>query len=175
MPRHVAFLRAINVGGHTVTMERLRAVFEAQGFANVETFIASGNVVFDTRAAAGPKLEARIGAALRQALGYEVATFLRSPAEVAAIAAHEPFERPGAALNVAFVHQLPDAAAKRRVLALRTELDDFIVRGREIWWRCAVRQSESKRSNAAIEKALGAPSTVRGVNTVRKLAAKLGA
>jgi uncharacterized protein (DUF1697 family) len=42
----IAFLRAINVGGHTVTMETLRAQFLALGFADVETFIASGNVIY---------------------------------------------------------------------------------------------------------------------------------
>ena len=50
MPRYVAFLRAINVGGHVVKMERLRALFEDLGFAKVETLIASGNVIFETRA-----------------------------------------------------------------------------------------------------------------------------
>ncbi len=46
MPTYVAFLRAINVGGHNVKMEVLRALFEAQGYADVATFIASGNVIF---------------------------------------------------------------------------------------------------------------------------------
>ena len=44
MPKHFAFLRAINVGGHTVKMDHLRDIFESLGFSNVETFIASGNV-----------------------------------------------------------------------------------------------------------------------------------
>ena len=46
MPRLIAFLRAINVGGHTVTMMKLRKEFEALGLQDVETFIASGNVIF---------------------------------------------------------------------------------------------------------------------------------
>jgi uncharacterized protein (DUF1697 family) len=46
MPKYVAFLRAINVGGHTVKMDHLRRLFEALGFTNVETFIASSDVVF---------------------------------------------------------------------------------------------------------------------------------
>ena len=49
MPKYVALLRAINVGGHTVKMDHLRSLFEAIGFSNVETFIASGNVIFDSR------------------------------------------------------------------------------------------------------------------------------
>jgi uncharacterized protein (DUF1697 family) len=78
MTVHIAFLRAINIGGRTVKMDHLRSLFESLGYGEVETFIASGNVIFqspdeDTRA-----LEQQIEAHLRQALGYEVATFLSS-------------------------------------------------------------------------------------------------
>ncbi|MBA3354552.1 MAG: DUF1697 domain-containing protein [Pyrinomonadaceae bacterium] len=48
MPKYVAFLRAINVGGHIVKMDHLRQLFEALGFSNVDTFITSGNVIFDS-------------------------------------------------------------------------------------------------------------------------------
>jgi uncharacterized protein (DUF1697 family) len=57
MSRYIAFLRAINVGGHTVKMDILRQQFEALGFSNVETFIASGNVIFETMAKNGRTLE----------------------------------------------------------------------------------------------------------------------
>ncbi|HLA07538.1 MAG TPA: DUF1697 domain-containing protein [Anaerolineales bacterium] len=49
MNKYVAFLRAINVGGHPITMDRLCEFFEELGFSNVETFIASGNVIFETK------------------------------------------------------------------------------------------------------------------------------
>ncbi|NTU66209.1 MAG: DUF1697 domain-containing protein, partial [Chloroflexi bacterium] len=60
MLRYVAFLRAINVGGHTVKMDALRRHFAALGFAGVEKFIASGNVVFDTTARNTHALEKKI-------------------------------------------------------------------------------------------------------------------
>ncbi|HXW01123.1 MAG TPA: DUF1697 domain-containing protein, partial [Anaerolineae bacterium] len=47
LPKYIAFLRAINVGGHTVKMDYLRRLFEEMGFSKVETFIASGNVIFE--------------------------------------------------------------------------------------------------------------------------------
>lgn len=107
MPKTIAFLRAINVGGHNVKMEQLRALFEQLGFDAVETFIASGNVVFETDAAPDAALEADIEAHLRAALGYEVATFLRTDAEVAAVAAYEPLPAVAmaevAAFNVGFL------------------------------------------------------------------------
>jgi len=48
MPRYVALLRGINLGGHTVKMDRLKKLFEELGLKNVETFIASGNVIFES-------------------------------------------------------------------------------------------------------------------------------
>jgi len=84
MPRYIAFLRAINVSTHIVSMERLRGLFASLKLREVETFISSGNVIFRSPSRPGP-LEKKIEACLRQTLGYEVATFLRTDAEVAEI------------------------------------------------------------------------------------------
>ena len=94
MFRFVAFLRAINVGGgRTVKMQYLCQVFESLGFSNVATFIASGNVVFETTTKETKALERRIEKALKTALGYEVRTFVRGEAELAKIAGYRPFPR----------------------------------------------------------------------------------
>ena len=91
MPRFVAFLRAINVGGHVVKMDQLRQLFEALGFAKVETFIASGNVIFEAKSKDTNALQRRIEKHLHQALGYEVVTFLRTLEELDKVANHRPF------------------------------------------------------------------------------------
>jgi uncharacterized protein (DUF1697 family) len=94
MPRYIAFLRAINVGGHnTVKMDFLRHLFESLGFSNVETFIASGNIVFETKSKNAQALEREIEKGLREALGYAVATFIRTGTELAAIANYKPFSQ----------------------------------------------------------------------------------
>jgi uncharacterized protein (DUF1697 family) len=180
VPRYVAFLRAINVGGRTVRMDELRRLFEAMELARVETFIASGNVLFDAPSAKPAALERRIEEGLERALGYKVATFLRSPAELAATAAHQPFGSPdplaaGHALSIAFLKSAPSPETRQAILALATEIDDFDVREREIYWRCRTRVSDSTVSGARMERTLGAPTTVRNVTTVRKLALKLPA
>jgi uncharacterized protein (DUF1697 family) len=176
MSKYIAFLRAINVGGHTVKMDALRQLFESLGFSNVETFIASGNVIFETKAGKAKMLENKIEACLHEALGYEVSTFIRTNAEVAEIAKYEPFPQSqldaATALNVGFLADPLDDAAKRKLMSLKTDIDDFHVHGREIYWLCKKKQSESKISNAVIEKALGVKSTLRGANTVKKLAEK---
>jgi uncharacterized protein (DUF1697 family) len=55
-------------------------------------------------------------------------------------------------------------------MSMQTEIDDFHVHGREIYWLCKKKQSDSKISNALIEKKLGVKSTLRGVSTVNKIA-----
>jgi uncharacterized protein (DUF1697 family) len=177
MPKYFAFLRAINVGGHNaVKMDFLRRLFESLGFSNVETFIASGNVVFESASKNAQALEREIEKSLREALGYEVATFIRTDAELAAVARYKPFnqsELDGAvALNIAFLADGLDDKSSQRLMTLRTEIDDFHVHGREIYWLCREKQSSSKISNAVLEKAIGHKSTLRGANTVKKMAAK---
>ncbi len=175
MSRYVALLRAINVGGHVVKMTVLRECFESLGFREVETVIASGNVLFTAASADAAALERRIERHLAKELGYEVATFLRSPAELAAIVAHRPFPdvaavAAGHSLSVAFLKSAPAAPARSALLELRTPTDDFHVHRREAFWLCRGRTSDSKVSGARLEKAAGGPATVRNITTVRKLA-----
>jgi uncharacterized protein (DUF1697 family) len=172
--QYVAFLRAINVGSHLVKMTALKTIFESAGLADVSTFIASGNVIFSSAKAAA-KLEPHIEAALQKALGYPVATMLRSVADVAAVAAHEAFPprvTGDASLYVGFIQAQPSAAAAKNALALQTAIDELRIHGREIYWLARKNISESTISMAKVEKALQAPVTFRNVNTVRRLAAK---
>jgi uncharacterized protein (DUF1697 family) len=178
MPRFIACLRAINVGGHTVKMDALRQHFESLGFSDVETFIASGNVIFESPSKNTKSLETSIEDKLRDALGYEVAVFLRTDAELAEISDYVPFRPPdlaaAAALNLAFLKESLADASVKKLLSLQTDIDDFRVHGREVYWLCRKKQSESTFSNAVLEKALGIKSTLRGVNTIQKMAAKYG-
>ncbi len=175
MPRYIAFLRAINVSTHVVSMERLRALFVSLGLQDAETFINSGGVIF--RSSSRPVvLEKKIEDCLGKALGYEVATFLRTDAEVGEIAQQKPFlaaaMKAAGAYCVGFLAELLSASAQKTLLALRSDIDDLQARGREIYWLCRKKQSESDFSNAALEKALRVRSTLRGMNTVQRLAAK---
>ena len=176
MPKLVAFLRAINVGGHTVTMDELRGIFVTMGLAGVETFIASGNVVFESRAKGGAALEKNIEAALHKALGYEVKTFLRTGSEVAAVAAFQPFTSKqwdaGRTKVVGFLADPLSKDAQAALMKLRSATDDFHVNGREIYWLSTLGQSESKISNVLLERTLKVSTTFRGINTIHRLAAK---
>lgn len=181
-PRWIALLRAINVGGHTVKMEHLRRLFESLLFTNVETFIASGNVIF--RAPSEPDgnvrtLEEKIERHLQESLGYGVATFIRTPAELTEIANYQPFPAKELAeedvsLYISFLQAPPSEQAQGKLMAFRTPADDFHIQGREVYWLARKKISESAFSGALLEKTLGMQATMRNSTTVKKLAAKYG-
>jgi uncharacterized protein (DUF1697 family) len=173
--RYVAFLRAINVGKRQVKMDALRKLFQAMGFGEVETFIASGNVIFTAPAQDTRALERRIEGELKKGLGFEVETFLRTPAELDAVTKYRPFgdDADGHTMYVNFVYEPLAPEAAERLEALRTEVDEFHVHGREFYWLARKKISESLVTGPMIAKAIGkVPSTNRNVTTVQKLAAK---
>ncbi len=176
MSRYIAFLRAINVGGsRTLKMDTLRQLFESIGLAKVETFIASGNVVFETTSRSPQALESKIENTLRAALGYEVATFIRTDAQVAAIAHYQPFrksESDAGNVHVIFLAEPLDARCRQEVVGLSTDGDEFHVHEREIYW---LRRKNSSGYNFAmprLEKIIDQPFTIRGTSTLKKLAEK---
>jgi uncharacterized protein (DUF1697 family) len=175
--RYIAFLRAINVGGRVVKMDRLREIFESLGFADVATFIASGNVAFTSRDTNTRSLERDIEKVLLAALGYEVETFVRTPAELAAAIDHDPFEEPAEdhTLLLGFLSTPPSPAVGLTVAAMGTAVDDLRIHGRELYWRCHTRISETLIKPKQLDRILGMPMTTRNVTTVRKLVAKYGA
>ncbi|HJD83247.1 DUF1697 domain-containing protein [Kitasatospora aureofaciens] len=106
---YIAFLRAINVGGRTVKMERLRALFAELGLGNVRSYIQSGNVFFSTDEPDRAALTARIEEHLERSLGYPVPVLLRTVDEVAELLAAEPFRgvevTPDVRLVIAFLSE----------------------------------------------------------------------
>lgn len=173
--KYIAFLRAINVGGHSVKMDVLRAQIETLGFNNVETFIASGNVILESRARA-PAIAKKIEEHLYSALGYEVATFIRTAAEVGAIASYKTFGdvtmRDAGPLWVGFLEKPLAPDAVKLLMGMKTGIDDFHAHGSEIYWLRRNNTDESTFTNGRFERALRTRVTFRGINTVTKLAAK---
>lgn len=177
MGRFVAFLRGMNLGGRRITNDELRTHFEAFGCEEVATFRASGNVIFAAAGEAEAALAARVEAELGERLGYEVPVFLRSAAEVAAIAATEPFAAGEIAaskgkLQVQMLAAEPKAAARKRALAEATDEDRLAIEGRELYWLPSGGISESELDLKAIAAAIG-PGTVRTMGTVEQIAARI--
>jgi uncharacterized protein (DUF1697 family) len=175
MATRIAFLRGINLGGHNVKMERLRDLVARVGVTDVETFIASGNVIFDAGGRTPRALESAIEAELAASLGYDVATFVRTPAQLRRLVAVDVFEKASGTLHAVFLKKKPSAAAAKELHALETARDKLHVAGTEILWSTAGGFSEADIKIDAITKVLGRePVTVRNITTVRKLAEKYG-
>ena len=172
LQRYVAFLRAINVGGRFVKMEVLRAEFEALRFRDVATFIASGNVLFSAPSGDASALEQRIERRLEKSLGYEVATFLRTPGELGALVQDEPYPERAESdtLWIGFVRSPVSAGVRTALRALGSDVEEVDARGREVFWLRRGVEMAALRTGAKIDRALAAPVTFRNVTTVRKLA-----
>ena len=164
MHHYIAFLRGINLGNRRLTMDELRARFEELKFANVATFIASGNVIFASKEADTAKLTKKIEAHLQKTLGYPVDTFLRTRAEVATVAAYRPFakadlENPAHTLYVGFFVAPITTAQAKGFVACRTDIDELHVNGREYYWLCRIKSNESKVWTSPTMRALKLPSS----------------
>ena len=173
MPKYVAFLRAINVGGHTVKMDQLRALFVELGFSHVETFIASGNVIFETTAKGPAVLEKKIKEHLKNSLGYEVDTFLRTIPEVAELHKRSPFkaDKQEKDVYIGFLHETPNPVATSALMALRNKLNDFVILDREVYW-LRLNRDDSIFLKNSLEKILKMSATVRNITTIQKISKK---
>jgi len=175
MGQQVAFLRGINVGGRRVTNDQLVGVAEASGFADVRAFLASGNLIVDASSAPAES-EARLSTALEDALGYEVDVFVRSAAEVAAVASVMPFHEPEDGVvgkpQVTFLHDHPTPRQWLAVAELGTA-DDLVELGDRCWFWLPVHGiSGSALDLKAVERAVGV-GTTRTLNTVSRIMQKL--
>jgi uncharacterized protein (DUF1697 family) len=174
---YAAFLRGINLGSNRrIGSAELRSMFEDMGFRGVNTFRTSGNVIFEADGGGAAELGAEIEGALADALGFEVAIFLRTADEIRAIAEHEPFERrlveaSNGKLQVTMVAKKPTARVREAVLAQSTDADRLAFHGRELYWLPSGPMRDSALDLRAIDKLLGS-STMRTKGTIEHLAAK---
>jgi uncharacterized protein (DUF1697 family) len=176
MSRFAAFLRGMNVGGHRLSNEELRAHFTAMGFADVATFRASGNVVFAAEDHAPEQVRERIEQGLAAALGYTVPTFIRTGAEVRTIAAHEPFPRErvqasAGKLQVSLLTVSPTSKAREQALSLAGEEDGLAFGERELYWLPSGGTLDSALDMKTIERLLGV-MTMRTKGTIEQIASK---
>jgi uncharacterized protein (DUF1697 family) len=164
----VALLRAVNVGGTgKLPMSELKAMCEAAGFAEVRTFIASGNVVFKS-AKSEPAIKAVLEASLKQYAGKPVGVLVRSAAELAAVLKANPFPKAASNRTVAiFLDRPPGAKALEGITGQAGE--DVRLGKREIYVHYGDGIGKSKlKIKAAVD------GTARNMNTIAKLTALLG-
>lgn len=174
MPRYVALLRGINVGGNTmIKMEELRKMFEALGFENVVSYINSGNIAFDVRKTAESNLVNRIESAIEKAAGKRVLVMLREQKDIERILANNPFD--GEYANHKEMHVLflkSELSEENKVWLSETAPSEerFLAAGREIYCHLPMGVANSYLGRGQFEKKLKLNVTARNWRTVQKLA-----
>ena len=174
---YVAFLRGINVGGHKlIKMADLVRLFESFGFHNISTYIASGNVLFETAEMDADAVTKRIEEGLNKALGYEVKVILRTISQIEDLVSLDPFggvePAENARLYVTFLADEPSSTLKLPYESSNGELQILRKRDRDLCWLLFLSPTARTVDGMAfVEKEFGKASTTRNWNTVQKITA----
>ena len=174
--RYVAFLRGINVGGHKlIKMEALAKVFVSAGFQNVRTFVASGNVVFDSSEEDAGAVARKIERRLRKAFEHQIAVVVRALEELQSMVKRNPFKRIEDQKDVMLcaVFFAADPPKLRLPITSITEnLEVFAVRDGAAFVICRRKQNGwFGFPNNFVEKQFGVTATTRQWRTIEKIVA----
>jgi uncharacterized protein (DUF1697 family) len=163
VPRYVALLRAVNVGGTgKLPMAKLQAICGEAGFTRVETYIASGNVVFDSKAVPS-RVKAELEARLLANAGKRIGVIVRTAAEMAAVLKANPFPNGEPRHTYAlFLDRAPPRDALQHAVGRNDE--EIVLGGREIFVRYPCGMGRSRLKIPAAQT-----GTARNMNTVAKL------
>jgi uncharacterized protein (DUF1697 family) len=174
MACYVALLRGINVGGHRrISMTALRELAESLGHESVETYVQSGNVLFESGARGEERLEQGFERAIADQLGHEVRVMVRSRSHLERIVEQNPFADRNPEpkqLHVVFLSDKPPASRLKALEDGEYAPDEVAARGRDIYCYLPNGSGRANLTNAILEKALGVPGTMRNWRTVTTLA-----
>lgn len=170
-----ALLRAVNVGGHAkLPMSDLRALADSIGLKNARTLLQSGNLVFDAGGRSPAASEKLLEGACAKAFGFTTDIYVRTPAEIDAVLARNPFPKeagndPGR-LVVLFTRDAPAANTFKALQAAIKGREIVRGDGRHAYIVYPDGLGNSKLTGALIERHLGLSGTARNWNTLGKLA-----
>jgi uncharacterized protein (DUF1697 family) len=173
MPAYIAMLRGINVSGHkAIKMESLRASFAKLGFRGVQTYVQSGNVIFNSAAKAAGLLE-KIEKAIQEDFSFKVPVVLKTADELADIVKRNPFlkipDADESKLHVTFLSNDPPKNAEALLQPHVTKPEEFHIDGRAVYLFCPNGYGRTKLTNTAIEKKFSCRATTRNWNTTKTL------
>lgn len=175
MPTFISMLRGINVGGSKpIRMADLKAAYEALGLLNVQTYVNSGNVVFDTSQFTAPELVTKLEAQFKKAFGHDIPLIIRDTAAFKKIIANNPFLKSGREINeerlyVTFLAETPTKDLVKNLVVPQSQDDEYVVKGQEIYLYCPMGYGTTKLSNNLFEKKLKVSATSRNWRTTNAL------
>ena len=177
MQTFIALLRAVNVGGTgKLPMADLRALLNKLGYSNIETYIQSGNAVFDANGKPA-KIALDLAAALEKLVGAPLGVVVRTHDELDRLIAENPFAAEaaadGARVHVAFLAAPAPASAKAALDAIIAKYparrDRYHLAGDTLYLHLPDGAAETKFSGKTMDRAIGVMGTARNWNTVLKL------
>lgn len=172
---YISLLRGINVSGkNPLAMPELKQMYESLGFGSVQTYVQSGNVVFDAPRQDPAALAERIQTQIKQSFGFDVPVIMRTPQEFRQILEHNPFltkrQETIDTLYVTFLKALPGAEQVQKISVVPQVADEFVLAGSEIYLFCPSGYGRTKFDNTFFEKKLAQTATTRNWKSVAALA-----
>jgi uncharacterized protein (DUF1697 family) len=175
MPRCVAFLRGVNVGGRSVKKEQLQKAFAELGFEDVATFRHSGNVIFENPSSNPDEVKAKIEQKLKSTVGYDVSVFIRTLEQLKAIIDLDPFKSQATAGTSFLVTLLPTAPQTFPLplpLTIPKSTAQIIAhKGTEVF-SVTHGGGEGALPNPFVESKLKVKATTRNINVICAIAEK---
>lgn len=166
--RYAVLLRGVNVGGHRVAMPELRTLAEELGYAQVSTYINSGNLLLSTTKGSAA-LAGELQGAISERFGFPVPVMVRTICELRSIVGENPYpEGNPSQVTVAFLNGSAAPGASDRMAALAAAEERFTLAETEVYLDFAGGLGQSKLA-AQLAKAIGVEATVRNIRTVQKL------
>jgi uncharacterized protein (DUF1697 family) len=171
---YVSLLRGINVGGHKrITMDLLRASFEALGFEQVKTYIQSGNVVFKAVTSFPTVLSRKMEERILKDFGFPVSVISRTAGEFGKTIADNPFLKErgidAEKLHVMFLSDAPTPAAVKKLYDVIAPPDHCRSADREIYFYLPNGVSQSVLFKIPVDRMLSVVTTMRNWKTVNAL------
>ena len=174
MNKYIAILRGINVSGQKkIKMVELKAIFENLDLENVQTYIQSGNVLFDSSVTSKIDLKIIIEAVIVKTFDFEVPVEIRTKSEIELIIENCPYgaidiDNDGTKVMVSFLSSRPSKAKLDAIKKYVVSPEKLIVIGKEVYLHCPNGYGKSKLSNVFLEKKLGVTATTRNLKSIIK-------
>jgi len=175
MTNYISILRGINVGGNKrIKMDALRQMFVELGCANVQTYIQSGNVIFESSEADVLTLEKTISAKILETFGFEVPVLVLTASEIATAVSNNPYStdlaKDPTTIHFTFLSHLPDPTLLSKIVPTNYLPDEFISLGKVIYMHCPNGYGNTKLTNTFFENKLKLTATCRNLKTSMELA-----
>jgi uncharacterized protein (DUF1697 family) len=176
MVTYVSILRGINVGGHRlIKMVDLKILLSNLGFSNVQTYIQSGNIIFQFTETSEKVLEDIICSAIKKQYNFDVPTMVKGIAEMKNLLANNPFLKDETKdisyMHVTYLDRIPDHEKFDSLANSNYKDDEYILVGKNIYIYCPNGYGNTKLHNSFFESKLNVNATTRNWKTTRELIA----